>query len=141
MALSDREKKVLEELERGLIGDEEFVQRVSKVASGKSTPMYAVGPDGKRTKIGGSKSTPASRLVAGALIAVVGLSVLIMAVATQIIAIGVVGFLVMLTGLVIGSSKFTNEGLNSSKPNNRESKPKGSGGSFFEDRWNKRFDQ
>jgi hypothetical protein len=127
MALSDREKKVLEELERGLYADDaEFVQRVQAVAEKKPKSRA------------GSAGNPAARLVAGSVTAVAGLSVLILAVVIQVVAIGVVGFLIMLAGLVLASSNWSNSSLSaktSPKP------PKKSSGNFFEDRWNRRFDR
>lgn len=126
MALSDREKKVLEELERTLYAeDAEFVQRVQQVADKKVKPAKTQG------------SNPAAKLVAGSVIAVAGLSVLVLAVVLQVTVIGIIGFLIMLSGLVLGSSNWSNTSL-SSKP----AKPaKKSNGNFFEDRWNRRFDQ
>lgn len=127
MALSDREKKVLEELERGLYADDaEFVQRVQQVADKKVKPANSNG------------SNPAAKLVAGSVLAVAGLSVLVLAVAIQVTVIGVIGFLIMLAGLVLGSSNWSNTSL-SNKP--KPASPKQPRGSFFEDRWNRRFDK
>lgn len=127
MALSDREKKVLEELERGLYADDaEFAQRVQAVA------------DKKPKSQPGSAGNPAAKLVAGSVIAVAGLSVLILAVVIQVVAIGVVGFLIMLAGLVLASSNWSNSTL-SAKPSPKPTKK--TSGNFFEDRWNRRFDQ
>ena len=114
MALSDREQKLLEELERGLMeSDSGFANRVKKVGN------------------------PGSRLVGGALLAVVGLGVLVTAVVLQFIPMGVVGFLLMLAGLVIATSNISAPNISSpgKGPKSRDSGPSRN---FFEDRWNRR---
>ncbi|MFM6980015.1 MAG: DUF3040 domain-containing protein [Micrococcales bacterium] len=127
MALSDREKKVLEELERGLYADDaEFAERVK--ATSEKPP--------KRTST--NSTNPAARLVAGSALAVAGLSVLILAVTIQVMLIGIVGFIIMLIGLVIGSSNWSNSSLSSKPAKSKTAKP---GTNFFEDRWNRRFDR
>jgi hypothetical protein len=132
MALSEHEQRVLEELERGLYAeDAKFATKVASVGN------------------------PARRLVAGALIAVVGLSVLVFAVIIQLMIIGLVAFALMLAGLIVATSTAPKP-RSSSKPtpadSSRPPKPatdasakppkpgKQNPGSFFEDRWNKRTD-
>ena len=114
MALSEREQKLLEELERGLLDGDS-------------------GLDAKAKRLG----NPAGRLIGGALVAVIGVVVLLTAVLAQIALIGVAGFLIMLAGLVIATSnlqlpnlkaEFTNPSPSSAEP----------GRNFFEDRWDKR---
>ncbi len=116
MALSDREQKLLDELERGLYeSDSNFASRVSRQP----------------------KSSPAARLVSGVLLALIGLSVLVFSVVIQWVVFGVVGFALMLGGLVLASSNWSNSSLATEK----EVKPRKSGigsKSFFEDRWDKR---
>lgn len=130
MALSDREKKVLEELERGLFADdEEFAKRVQGAKSHSSSTSAS--------KKSGKSSPPAARLVGGTLLAIVGLSVLLLAAIVQYIIIGVVGFVIMLTGLVIASSNWSNTSLNQ-KRSGAKGKPSSSKG-FFEDRWDRRI--
>ena len=81
MGLSEREQKVLEELERGLYADDaKFATRVS------------AGPNNS-----------AARIVGGALLAVVGLSVLVFAVVSQLTVFGVVGFALMLAGVLVAT--------------------------------------
>jgi hypothetical protein len=81
MGLSEREQKLLEELERGLMeGDSSFAAKAQRVGN------------------------PAGRMIAGALLAIIGLGVLVTGVFIQFAAIGVVGFLVMLGGLVLATS-------------------------------------
>jgi hypothetical protein len=82
MALSEREQKLLEELERGLLDGDS-------------------GLDSKAKRLG----NPAGRLIGGALVAVIGVVVLLTAVLAQIALIGVAGFLIMLAGLVIAHLK------------------------------------
>jgi predicted lipid-binding transport protein (Tim44 family) len=117
MGLSEREQRVLEEMERGLYEeDARFAQRVST---------------------GGNL---AGKVVAGVLVAIIGLSVLIFAVIIQVMLFGLLAFALMLGGLVLatsgGSSQPKARQTNASKP--APDKPRKSSGSFFEDRWDKR---
>lgn len=112
MALSEREQKLLEEMERNLLQEDAgFAKKVKDV---------------------GSSNKSAGKLVAGVITTLAGLGLLIYAVALQVAFFGVVAFLVMVIGLVVASANFRLPEL----PN----LPK-SGGStnFFEDRWNQRF--
>lgn len=112
MALSDHEKRVLEELERGLYEeDAKFVNRVTK-----------------------SKPATSARIVGGALLGLAGVSVLILAAVTHIVLFGAVGFVTMLVGAFIATSGQT------SKPSDSKPQPKSAGkpkrpssGTFFED--------
>jgi predicted lipid-binding transport protein (Tim44 family) len=117
MALSEHEQKMLDELERGLYqSDANFVNRVSS-ASGKS---------------------PASRLVGGALLALIGISLLVFAVIIQLVVFGVIGFLFMLLGLVLASSNWSSSALTAdSKPQKKKTNIQ-SPRNFFEDRWDRR---
>jgi hypothetical protein len=114
MGLSEREQKLLEELERGLMeGDSSFAAKAQRVGN------------------------PAGRVIAGALLAIIGLGVLVTGVFIQFAAIGVVGFLVMLGGLVLATSNLQLPEMPTglTKPGSGQSGP---GRSFFEDRWDKR---
>jgi hypothetical protein len=114
MGLSEREQKLLEELERGLIeGDSSFAAKAQRVGN------------------------PAGRMIAGALLAIIGLGVLMTGVFIQFAAIGVFGFLVMLAGLVLATSNLQLPELPAglTRPS---AGPTGSGRNFFEDRWDKR---
>ena len=114
MALSEREQKLLDELERGLYeSDANLANRMNR-------------PSGSSAK----------KLVGGAVLAVMGLSLLIVAVVLQFAPMGVVGFLVMLAGLILASYGPT---VNSSagKPGQKTRKPAATRSSF-EDRWNRR---
>ena len=109
MALSEHEQRMLEEMERNLLAED------AKLAS-------------KVSQVG-STNRSASKLIAGVLVMIAGLGLLIFAVAIQVAFFGVVAFLVMVAGLVIAASNFRLPEL--PKPN--------TSGSFFEDRWNQRF--
>jgi hypothetical protein len=117
VSLSDHEKRVLEELERGLYADDaKFVQRV-----------------------GNGKPASASRVIGGALLALAGISVLVFAAVSHVIFVGVIGFLAMLLGLLIATSGQTaphNKAQAKDEPAPKPKRP--STGSFFEDRWNNR---
>lgn len=120
MGLSESEKRVLEELERNLYaGDADFAKK-------------------SRAKIDRVSATPGqnspTKIVAGALIGVIGVSILVFAAITQIALFGVVGFLVMLFGILMASATRKVDQVSGQKP----AKP--ASGSFFEDRWNKRND-
>lgn len=111
MGLSEHEQRLLEELEKDLYeSDQAFANRVKK-------------QDPER------KSS--SRLILGVLSVVAGLGMLIFAVALQVAFFGIAAFAVMFIGVVLVSSNL--------KLPNLPSAGSGSSGSFFEDRWNKRF--
>lgn len=113
MGLSEREQKLLEELERGLMeSDSGFAAKVGRVGN------------------------PAGRMIAGALLAIIGLGVLVTGVFIQFAAVGVVGFLVMLAGLVIATSNLQMPEIPTNLP--KPGKGPGPGRNFFEDRWDKR---
>ena len=139
MGLSEQERKVLEELERGLYAED------PKLASrmGKTEPK----PEDARR-------TPATRMIAGTLVAVGGLSVILVGVIARYTAIGIGGFLMTLAGLVIatsvknapaGKSGKSNSSMGGGSGNNSGAKAKPSKAAklkpseFFEDRWEKRM--
>jgi predicted lipid-binding transport protein (Tim44 family) len=110
MALSEREQKLLEEMERNLREDSQFASRVSEV---------------------GSSNQSSGKLVGGVLLLLLGVGLLILAVILQVAFFGVAAFLVMLMGLVIASANF-------SLPKMPEIQ-KSQNPSRYEDRWNQRF--
>jgi predicted lipid-binding transport protein (Tim44 family) len=114
MALSEREQKLIEELERGLLDGDS-------------------GLDSKAKRLG----NPAGRLIGGALVAVIGVIVLLTAVLAQIALIGVAGFLIMLAGLVIATSNLQLPNISADFAKAAPGSPK-PGRNFFEDRWDKR---
>jgi predicted lipid-binding transport protein (Tim44 family) len=114
MGLSEREQQLLEELERGLLEGEK-------------------GMAAKAERVG----NPAAKLIAGALVAVIGLGVLITGVLVQFSIIGVVGFLIMLAGLVVATSNIQLPDMSAGSGSSTPNSPK-PGRNFFEDRWDKR---
>jgi hypothetical protein len=115
VGLSDYDKKVLEQLERDLIdGDDAFARKINP---GKNRPTNS-----------------AAKLIAGALVAVIGMSLLIFGAISHLVVFGVIGFVVALSGLLVASANPVGKVSKSSK------KPKNSG-SFFENRWDQRRDQ
>ncbi|MEY3614822.1 MAG: hypothetical protein RL460_135 [Actinomycetota bacterium] len=111
MGLSEREQKLLEEMERNLMAqDAEFAKTISNTTSANQS---------------------AGKLVLGVLILISGLGLLVLSVALQVAFFGVVAFLVMVIGLVIASANFRLPELPAAGE-----KPKTN---FFEDRWNQRF--
>lgn len=85
MALSDRERKLLEELEKSLdASDFPSAEKVSRLSVKDSRPR---------------------RLLVGMLIAVAGFVLLIVAVVSMIPALGLAGFLAMGLGFTVASSR------------------------------------
>jgi hypothetical protein len=113
MALSEREQRLLDELERGLY--ESDPNLASKISSG------------------GARAT--SRIVAGLALGVIGISLIVFAVIIQFALFGVFAFLVMLTGLVVASSNTKPQNTSSS---GQRSKVKTSARNVFEERWERR---
>lgn len=112
MALSERERKLLEEMERNLIEeDASFANKVREV---------------------GSSNKDGRKLVLGVIVTLIGLGLLVFAVILQVAFFGVAAFMVMVIGLVTASSNFR-------LPNIQGSPKEPRNGSFFEDRWNQRF--
>ena len=110
MGLSEHEQRMLEELAKDLY---------------ESDQDFA-----NRVKKQDPERKSSSRLVLGVLALVAGLGLLLFAVALQVAPFGIAAFLVMFIGVVLISS-------NLKLPNIPDGK---ASGSFFEDRWNKRFD-
>lgn len=119
MGLSEYDKKVLEQLERDLLGADDSFAR--KMNPGKP-----------------NTTNSAAKVIAGALVALVGMSLLVFGAIAQLIVFGVAGFLVALTGLLIASANPTNR--SSGRPRTAK-RPAKSSGTFFENRWEKRRDQ
>jgi hypothetical protein len=114
MALSEREQKLLDELERGFYETDANLANRMKRPSGRS----------------------AKKLAGGAVLAILGLVLLIVAVVLQFAPMGAVGFLVMLAGLILASS---GPSLNTSTRNQGQKPTKpATTRSSFEDRWNRR---
>ena len=112
MGLSEREKRVLAEMERELFG-----------ASTVDPSLPA------------ANSLP--KIVAGLAIAVIGLSVVLFGAISQLIWFGLVGFVVTLFGVLMASANRSNSVSGETKSR----APKGNrptSGSYFSDRWDKR---
>ena len=110
MALSEHEQRMFDELERELRGEIK-----QSFAPGRG-----------------------SRWVLGAVFLVLGLGVVVVAVATSLIVLGVVGFAAMLFAVVFatGGPKVGTAQPKARKSAKTSSRPRS--GSFFEDRWNQR---
>lgn len=120
MGLSENEKQVLEELERALYAeDASFAKKTRTRLSG----------------VEGSASNSPAKIVAGALLATMGISILVFAAISQVALFGVVGFLVMLFGILIASATQKSPAR---LPNKAQPKQKGS---YFQERWERRSDQ
>lgn len=111
MALSEREQKLLEEMERNLLAQDADLAKTLRSTGGTNQS--------------------AGKLVAGVLVFLAGLGLLILAVVLQVAFFGVVAFLVMLIGLVVASANFKLPELPKIEPGQKTN--------FFEDRWNQRF--
>lgn len=124
MALSEREKELLAQLEKQLNDDPAF-------ASTMTGPQEIVSP----------ALTPSPRhLVLGALGAVVGLGVIIAGVASKLIIVGVLGFLIASAGVYFAT---TAPRTSSPKAGKGASAPRPSKGSSsfmkgLEEKWDKR---
>jgi ABC-type multidrug transport system fused ATPase/permease subunit len=113
MGLSDKEQEVLDQLERQLTGGKKPIKEVKPAA-----PVHY-----------------ARLLISGALLFVIGLSILIFATSIHVTWLGVLAFLIMLTGLYFVSQKWSSKGIKSSK--SPQAKPK-TKENPFEKRWNQR---
>lgn len=118
MGLSEREQKLLDELERGLYASDANLAH----------------------KLGKSGSKSPKLVIAGLSLAVIGLSLLVVAVTLQFALFGVAGFLTMLAGLIVATS--SGKGTSVSGPTApKAGNPKASNApkkNFFDDRWDKR---
>lgn len=122
MGLSESEKRVLEELERNLYENDADFARKTKAKIDQVSSRGANSP---------------AKVVAGALLAVIGISILVFAAITQLPPVGVIGFLIMLFGLLMASASAK---PGSAKSGSAKKSPKQQG-SFFEDRWNRRTEE
>ena len=118
--LSDHEKRLLAEMEAALTSED---PRLVSALNGKA-----------RTK-------QAGRVLTGALMALAGMAILLAGLISQVVALGIFGFIVALVGLVLVFSNFRGPSAGGA----RTAAPKGSKpgwSSRLEDRWERRnFDQ
>ena len=114
VGLSDYDRRILEELERGLTNaDDAFARKVTD-------------------KPKSSTNSPA-KIVAGALLGLAGMSLLVFAAITHLALIGAAGFLISLVGVLMASAN----PINRAKVSSRKAAG-GQKGSFFEARWDNR---
>ncbi|MSY62724.1 MAG: DUF3040 domain-containing protein [Actinobacteria bacterium] len=115
VGLSDKEQKVLDELERQLTG-------------GKSEK-----PKVEQKQV--TRQSYARLLVAGSLLVVIGLSILVFATSLHQVWLGVIAFLVMLGGLYLVSQNWSGKAYRAAKPAPKQSAEQGN---FFQKRWDDR---
>jgi small-conductance mechanosensitive channel len=113
MALSEREQRLLDELERGFY---------------ESDPNLA-------NKISSSGAVNPARLILGLVIGLIGVSLIVFAVAIQVAFFGVFAFIVMLTGLIVASSNLTSQNQTKTRA---EGAKRAHSRNVFEERWNRR---
>ena len=119
MGLSESEQKVLEELERQLTG-------------GKPAPKQKAAQFDGKVKYG-------RLLVLGSVLVFLGLGIMLFAISTQMVFVGVLAFLTMLTGLYLVSQNWTSKAVRASqpKPDPKPSQKPGTS-SYFQNRWDQR---
>lgn len=125
MPLSEQEQKLLDEMERSLYhNDADFV---SAVGNGRGRLNYGA-------------------LVLGILLAVVGLVVVIVGVSSRLPVVGIIGFVVMFSGVLVSMrpSRGGSAGQVSSGARSAASAPRKPSGGLIDrmnDRWEKRQDR
>jgi ABC-type multidrug transport system fused ATPase/permease subunit len=119
LGLSENEQKVLEELERQLTG-------------GKPAPKQKANQFDGKVKYG-------RLLVLGSVLVFVGLGIMLFAISSQMVILGVLAFLTMLTGLYLVSQNWTSKAVRASqpKPDPKPGQKPGTSG-YFQDRWDQR---
>lgn len=132
MPLSEHEQKLLDQMERAL---------------------YAEDPSFATQMKGHGRPAPKSRLVAGVVVAVLGLAVVVLGVSAASIPLGVVGFVIMVAGVAWAATPQRVSGGAPARPARSAPaagkgqarkggrKPKATGGSFMQrldERWEKR---
>lgn len=117
MPLSEQEQRLLDEMERHLMRNDADV--VSAPTDGR-TLSYR-------------------NIVYGTILVLVGLGALIVGVSTQIIAVGVIGFVVMLGGVILAVTP--TRGISRGPVAAPRAVPKARTGSSFMDRMNERWDR
>ena len=116
MSLSDKERQVLEELERQLTGAKPKAK--AKVEQAPTRP-----------------ANYARLLVLGALLAVFGLGIMVFSTSSHQIWLGVVAFLFMLIGLYLVSQNWSTKAIKAGKT---AKKPSNSGESLLQKLWDER---
>lgn len=116
MALSDRERRLLAEMEAALASDD---PRLQSTLSGGDTATLI-------------RKTPRSLFLAGGLI-LTGIAILFSGLISQIAPIGVAGFIVTLVGLLMALRS-----LSVKSPSPRAARPKRSLNDRLQERWDRR---
>jgi hypothetical protein len=118
MALSDRERRLLAEMEAALASDDPRLQ--STLAGGDTATMIRKAPGGA---------------LAGLALIVAGIGILFTGLISQIVPLGVAGFIVALIGVVFAVRAFSVKGLPQIQ------RPSRSSGGSLGDRLQQRWDQ
>jgi len=118
MALSDRKRRLLAEMEAALASDDPRLQ--STLAGGDTATLLRKAPGGA---------------LAGLALIVAGIGILFAGLISQIVPLGIAGFIVALVGLILALRAISVNGLPSAPR-----RPRGNGGSLG-DRLQQRWDQ
>ncbi len=119
MALSDRERRLLAEMEAALASDDPRLQ--STLAGGDTATILRKAPGGA---------------LAGLALIVAGIGILFAGLISQVAPIGVAGFIVALTGVLLALRALSQKGLPSAKP--RVTRARGSFSDRLQQRWDER---
>ena len=119
MALSDRERRLLAEMEAALASDDPRLQ--STLAGGDTATMLRKAPGGALAGVG---------------LVLAGIGILFGGLISQVVPLGVAGFIVALVGVILALRAFSTKSLPSVAR-----RPRSSGGSLSErlqERWDQR---
>lgn len=118
MPLSEQEQRLLDEMERHLMGNDADVVTTS----------------------GGGRALSYRNIVYGTVLVLVGLGALLVGVSVPLVVVGVIGFVVMLGGVVLAvtPTKAAARATSSARPGRAEGKPRGSFMDRMNDRWDRR---
>jgi hypothetical protein len=119
MALSDRERRLLAEMEAALASDDPRLQ--STLAGGDTATILRKAPGGA---------------LAGLALIVAGIGILFAGLISQVAPIGVAGFIVALTGVLLALRALSQKGLPTAKP--RTTRARGSFSDRLQQRWDER---
>ena len=136
VALSERERKLLEELERGLY---------------ESDSSFAAKMGGSQAKLAAGRAASPKRIVAGAALVLMGLGVILAALIMKYPAFAVVGFGLMVFGLSLATGQFGRLAARATAatPGQGDARAKAPGSAStggnlrtrFEERWDRREGQ
>ncbi|MEY4232685.1 MAG: hypothetical protein RL144_885 [Actinomycetota bacterium] len=120
MPLSDREKRLLDEMEAALLTEDPRL--VSALSASPLTPSK-------------------NRIIKGAALLLLGLVTVLAGVISKTAPVGIVGFLIALTGVITVISSFSASGKVKSLSKGRNSSKSSKNSSKLRDRMDKRWDQ